>query len=183
MGGYIILGIVVLLGLAVVLIYNGLVRLRVRSDEAWADIETQLKRRYDLIPNLVETVKGYMGHERGLFEKVAELRSRAMEAPGPREKGAAEGELTQALKTLFAVSENYPQLRANENFLKLQESLSGVEEQIQLSRRYYNAVVRDLNTMIQSFPSNLIASTFNFEERDFFELETPEERRPVRVEF
>jgi len=183
MGGYIVLGIVVLLGLAVVLIYNGLVRLRVRSDEAWADIEAQLKRRYDLIPNLVETVKGYMGHERGVFEKVSELRSRAMGAPGPREKGAAEGELTQALKTLFAVSENYPQLRANENFLQLQESLSGIEEQIQLSRRYYNAVVRDLNTMIRSFPSNLIASTFDFKERDFFELETPEERRPVRVQF
>jgi len=164
-------------------VYNGLITLKNRTDEAWSDIDVQLKRRYDLIPNLVETVKGYASHERGLFEKVAELRSRAMGAPGPREKGAAEGDLTQALRTLFAVAENYPQLRANENFLQLQQNLAEIEEQIQLSRRYYNAVVRDLNTRIRLFPSNLIASWFDFTERDFFELEAPEERRPVRVQF
>ncbi|MBI3989740.1 MAG: LemA family protein [candidate division NC10 bacterium] len=183
MTGLLIFGVLVLLVGGVILLYNGLVRLRVRSDEAWSDIDAQLKRRYDLIPNLVETVKGYASHERGLFEKVAELRSRAMGTPGPREKGAVEGELTQALRTLFAVAENYPQLRASENFLQLQQNLAEVEEQIQLSRRYYNAVVRDLNTRIRVFPSNLIASWFDFKERDFFELEAPEERRPVRVQF
>ncbi len=183
MTGWLFFGILVLLVGGAILLYNGLVQLRVRSDEAWSDIEAQLKRRYDLIPNLVEAVKGYASHERGLFEKVAELRSRAMGAPGLREKGQAEGELTQALRTLFAVAENYPQLWANENFLKLQQNLAEVEEQIQLSRRYYNAVVRDLNTRIMVFPSNLIASWFGFKERDFFELEAPEERRPVRVQF
>jgi len=182
MTGVLFVGILVLL-VGGVILYNGLVRLRVRSDEAWSDIEAQLKRRYDLIPNLVEAVRGYASHERGLFEKVAELRSRAIAAPGPREKGAAEGELTQALRTLFAVAENYPELRASENFLQLQQHLAEVEEQIQLSRRYYNAVVRDLNTRIWMFPSNLIASWFGFKEREFFELEAPEERRPVRVQF
>ena len=175
-----IIGVVILSG---ILIYNGLVSLRVRSGEAWADIETQLKRRHDLIPNLVETVKGYMSHERGVLEKVTELRGAAMGASGPQAAAQAEGQLTQALRSLFAVAENYPQLRASENFMGLQQSLGQIEEQIQLSRRYYNAVVRDLNTRIQSFPSNLIASMFGFTLRDFFELETPEERKPVQVRF
>ena len=152
-------------------------------DEAGADIETQLRRRRDLIPNLVETVKGYMSHERGVLEKVTELRGTAMGATGPAAAAQAEGQLTQALRSLFAVAENYPQLRARENFMGLQQSLGQIEEQIQLSRRYYNAVVRDLNTRIQSFPSNLIASWFRFTLRDFFELETPEEGKPVQVRF
>ena len=177
------LGIIGLLILAGILIYNGLVSLRVRSDEAWADIQTQLKRRHDLIPNLVETVKGYMSHERGVIEKVTELRGTAMGASGPATAGQAEGQLTQALRSLFAVAENYPQLRASENFMNLQQNLGQIEEQLQLSRRYYNAVVRDLNTRIQSFPSNLIASMYGFRPRDFFELETPEEGRPIQVRF
>ena len=177
------LGIIGLLILAGILIYNGLVSLRVRSSEAWADIQTQLKRRHDLIPNLVETVKGYMGHERGVLEKVTELRGTAMGASGPAAAAQAEGQLTQALRSLFAVAENYPQLRASENFMNLQQNLGQIEEQLQLSRRYYNAVVRDLNTRIQAFPSNLIASMFGFTLRDFFELETPEEGRPVQVRF
>ncbi len=177
------LGIIGLVILSGILVYNSLVSLRVRSGEAWADIETQLKRRHDLIPNLVETVKGYMGHERGVLEKVTELRGAAMGASGPAAAAQAEGQLTQALRSLFAVAENYPQLRATENFMNLQQNLGQIEEQIQLSRRYYNAVVRDLNTRIQSFPSNLIASTFGFTMRDFFELETPEEGKPVQVRF
>ena len=177
------LGIIGLVILSGILVYNGLVSLRVRSNEAWADIETQLKRRHDLIPNLVETVKGYVSHERGVLEKVTELRGAAMGASGPAATAQAEGQLTQALRSLFAVAENYPQLRATENFMNLQQNLGQIEEQIQLSRRYYNAVVRDLNTRIQSFPSNLIASTFGFTLRDFFELETPEEGRPVQVRF
>ena len=177
------LGIIGLVILSGILVYNSLVSLRVRSGEAWADIQTQLKRRHDLIPNLVETVKGYMSHERGVLEKVTELRGAAMGASGPAAAAQAEGQLTQALRSLFAVAENYPQLRATENFMNLQQNLGQIEEQIQLSRRYYNAVVRDLNTRIQSFPSNLIASTFGFTMRDFFELETPEEGRPVQVRF
>jgi len=177
------LGIIGLVILSGILVYNSLVSLRVRSGEAWADIQTQLKRRHDLIPNLVETVKGYMSHERGVLEKVTELRGAAMGASGPVAAAQAEGQLTQALRSLFAVAENYPQLRATENFMNLQQNLGQIEEQIQLSRRYYNAVVRDLNTRIQSFPSNLIASTFGFTLRDFFELETPEEGRPVQVRF
>jgi len=183
MGLWIGLGVVALVIVAGILIYNSLVSLRVRSGEAWADIETQLKRRHDLIPNLVETVKGYLAHERGVLEKVTELRGAAMGASGPAAAAQAEGQLTQALRTLFAVAENYPQLRASENFMGLQQTLGQIEEQVQLSRRYYNAVVRDLNTRIQSFPSNLIATLFEFRERDFFELETPEEGRPVQVRF
>lgn len=177
------LGIVGLVILGGILIYNSLVSLRVRSDEAWADIETQLKRRHDLIPNLVEAVKGYMGHERGVLEKVTELRGTAIGATGPVAAAQAEGQLTQALRSLFAVAENYPQLRASENFMNLQQTLGQIEEQLQLSRRYYNAVVRDLNTKIQSFPSNIVASMFKFILREFFELETPEEGRPVQVRF
>jgi len=183
MGLWIGLGVVALVIVAGILIYNGLVSLRVRSGEAWADIEAQLKRRHDLIPNLVETVKGYMAHERGVLEKVTELRGAAMGASGPSAAAQAEGQLTQALRTLFAVAENYPQLRASENFMNLQQTLGQIEEQVQLSRRYYNAVVRDLNTRIQSFPSNLVATLFSFRERDFFELETPEEGRPIQVRF
>jgi LemA protein len=169
--------LVVIVGL-VFLMYNSLVKLRVMAEGAWADIDVQLKRRYDLIPNLVETVKGYAAHERGTLEAVVDARSRAMSAQGPAAKGAAEGELSGALKSLFALSENYPQLRAAENFGQLQSSLAAIEDAIQNARRYYNAVVRDLNTKIQQFPSNLIALSFGFKPREFFEAGDTERATP-----
>jgi LemA protein len=168
--------------LAVFVIYNSLIKLRVQADAAWSDIDVQLKRRYDLVPNLVETVKGYAAHERGTLDSVVEARSRAMMAQGPAEKARAEGELTGTLKSLFALAENYPQLRAVEGFTQLQGSLAQIEDAIQNARRYYNAVVRDLNTKIHQFPSNLVARTFAFREREFFEM--PEAERSVpRVSF
>jgi LemA protein len=162
--------ILIALVVLVFVLYNGLVRLKVRADAAWADIDVQLKRRYDLVPNLVETVKGYAGHERETLEAVVDARSRAMAAQGPAAKGDAENQLTGALKSLFALSEAYPQLRAAENFASLQASLASIEDAIQNARRYYNAVVRDLNTRILTFPSNLVARTFGFREREFFEI-------------
>jgi LemA protein len=170
--------ILIALVLFVFVLYNGLVRLKVQADAAWADIDVQLKRRYDLIPNLVETVKGYAGHERGTLEAVIAARSRAMAATGPAEKAEAENQLTGALKSLFALSEAYPQLRAAENFASLQASLSSIEDAIQNARRYYNAVVRDLNTRILTFPSNLIARTFGFREREYFEIAEGERSVP-----
>ncbi len=167
----------------VIVLYNRLAALRVRADAAWADIDAQLKRRYDLIPNLVETVKGYMGHERGVLERVTELRSQAIAAQGPAEQAKAENLLTQALRSVFAVAENYPQLRAAENFSQLQGTLTEIEEMIQSARRYYNAVVRDYNTRVHVVPSSLVASMFNFKDREYFELTSPEEREPVRVDF
>jgi len=176
--------IAILIVIAVVLIgmYNSLVQLRVRCDSAWSDIDVQLKRRHDLIPNLVETVKGYAAHEKGTFENIAKFRSQAMQAVTPADKAAAENQLTGALKSLFAVAENYPQLRASEEFTQLQGSLSQTEDSIQNSRRYYNAVVRDLNTKIQSFPTNLIAGMFGFTQRQFFETAATD-REPVQVKF
>jgi LemA protein len=165
-----------------VLIYNSLVRLRVQADNAWADIDVQLKRRYDLIPNLVETVKGYAAHERGTLEAVIEARSRAMAAQGPAAKAEAEGELQRTLKSLFALSEAYPQLQAAENFRSLQDSLTRIEEAVQSARRYYNAVVRDLNTKIHQFPTNLVATVFGFREREFFQIAEAEREAP-RVQF
>src|SRR5690606_1883133 len=153
----------------VFVIYNSLIKLRVQADAAWSDIDVQLKRRYDLVPNLVETVKGYAAHERGTLDAVVEARSRAMMAQGPAEKAAAENALTGTLKSLFALAENYPQLRAVEGFTQLQGSLSQIEDAVQNARRYYNAVVRDLNTKIHQFPSNLVARTFGFRDREFFE--------------
>lgn len=182
MGGYIVLGIIVLIAIAVMLMYNGLVQLRVRCDSAWSDIDVQLRRRHDLIPNLVETVKGYATHEKGTFEDIAKFRSLAMQATTPADKAAAENQLTGALKTLFAVAENYPQLKASEEFTQLQGSLNEIEDAIQNARRYYNAVVRDLNTKIQSFPTNLIAGTFGFTQRQFFEAAAAD-REPVQVKF
>jgi len=176
----VILGVLVLFA---VLIYNSLVRLRAQCDGAWADIDVQLKRRHDLIPNVVETVKGYAGHERQTLDSVVSARSRAMAAQGPAAKAEAEGMLTQALKTLFALAEAYPQLRAVESFTQLQATLGQMEEAVQNARRYYNAVVRDLNTRIQQFPSNLIANLFGFKLREFFELTTPAEREVPRVSF
>ena len=183
MVGYIILIFIVLLVIGVISIYNGLVSLRNRTKEAWADIDVQLKRRYNLIPNLVETVKGYATHERGLFEKVTEARSRAMEAKGLREKGEAENALSGTLKSLFAVSENYPELKASQYFLELQKELRDTEDKVQAARRFYNGNVRDLNIKVESFPSNIIASMFGFKQMELFELEEPEKREPVEVKF
>ena len=180
--GWIVLGVLVLLGFFLVGMYNSLVQLRVRSDSAWSDIDVQLKRRHDLIPNLVETVKGYAAHEKGTFENIAKFRSMAMQATGPVDKAAAENQLTGALKSLFAVAENYPELKASEQFTQLQASLSQIEDAIQNARRYYNAVVRDLNTKIQSFPTNILAGMFGFQQKQFFEAEAGD-REPVAVKF
>jgi LemA protein len=183
MAGFIILGILVVIAVVLISMYNGLVQLRVRCDSAWSDIDVQLKRRHDLIPNVVETVKGYAAHEKGTFENIARFRSQAMQATTPADKAAAENQLTGALKSLFAVAENYPELKASEEFTQLQGSLSQMEDSIQNARRYYNAVVRDLNTKIQSFPTNIIAGMFNFTARQFFEISEPTDREPVQVKF
>lgn len=167
----------------VVLVFNGLVQLRVRADGAWSDISVQLKRRYDLIPNVVEAVKGYAAHEQRVFQQVTEARSWAMQATSPKEKEAAEGMLTGALKSLFAVAENYPQLRANENFMGLQQSLTQVEEALQGARRYYNAVVRDYNTKLTVFPDRLIAQAGGFTSKEFFQLDSTEEAKAPKVSF
>ena len=166
-----------------VLIYNGLIQLRVRGDGAWSDIGVQLKRRYDLIPNIVEAVKGYAAHEQKVFIQVTEARSRAMQATSPKEKEAAEGMLTGTLKSLFAVAENYPQLRANENFMGLQQSLTQVEEALQGARRYYNAVVRDYNTKCQTLPDRFIAQVGRFTPKEFFQLDSAEEAKAPKVSF
>ena len=164
-------------------IYNGLVRLKVQCDNAWADIDVQLKRRYDLIPNLVETVKGYAAHERGTLDAVVSARNRAMTAQGPAAKGEAEGVLTGALRQLFALAEAYPQLRAVESFTQLQGTLAQIEDTLQNARRYYNAVVRDLNTKIAQFPSNIIAGMFRFTPREFFQIAAAAEREAPKVSF
>ncbi|HUP89247.1 MAG TPA: LemA family protein [Longimicrobiales bacterium] len=176
--------IVVLVAIAAMIfwLYNSLVKLRVQADGAWADIEVQLKRRHDLIPNLVETVKGYAGHERGTLEAVVQARSAAMSAHGTTQQVAAENMLSGALKSLFALAEAYPQLRATENFNQLQAQLSAVENDVGNSRRYYNAVVRDLNTKIAQFPSNIVARSFMFHPRPFFEA-TEEDRAVPKVSF
>jgi LemA protein len=177
------LAILVVVGLIVAGMYNGLVQLKVRADNAWSDIDIQLKRRHDLIPNLVETVKGYAAHEKGTFENVARYRSAAMAATSTEDRAQAEGQLTQALRGLLAVAEAYPELKANTQFQALQQSLSELEDALQNSRRYYNAVVRDLNTKIQSFPTNIIAGMFNFQQRQFFEISDPTERAVPTVKF
>ncbi len=166
-----------------ILTYNRLITLKNRAKEAWSDIDVQLKRRYNLIPNLVETVKGYATHERELFEKVTEARTRAMGATNPKEKGQAENMLTNTLKSLFAVAENYPDLKAAANFLELQRELRDTEDKIQAARRFYNTNVRDLNIKTESFPVNLIASPLGFAKMDFFEIEEPAAREPVSVKF
>jgi len=181
----ILLVVLVILILWIILTYNRLITLRNRAKEAWADIDVQLKRRYDLISNLVETVKGYAAHEKEVFEKVTEARTRAMGAAGIKEKGEAENFLSQTLKSLFAVAENYPNLRASENFQKLQDELTDTEDKIQAARRFYNGNVRDLNITIESFPANIIASIFRFAKMDFFEIGEGEiaAREPVKVKF
>lgn len=164
-------------------IFNSLVVAKNRVNEAWSDIEVQLKRRYDLIPNLVETVKGYAAHEKELFEKVTEARTRAMSAKTIKEHTEAENFLSSTLKTLFAVAENYPTLRASENFLELQRELTDTENKIQAARRFYNGNVRDFNTKIQIFPNNLVSGWFKFTPREFFELEEAKEKEPISVKF
>lgn len=180
---WIFLAAIGVLVVAVVLAYNSLVRLRVRSENAWADIDVQLKRRHDLIPNLVETVRGYAEHERDTLESVVRARDRAVQATGPAEQAEAETGLTRALRQLFALAEDYPELRAVESFTRLQESLNRIEEAIQDARRYYNAVVRDYNTRVQQFPTNVIADAFGFHEREFFEIEDAEVRTVPEVDF
>ena len=181
---YIVLGIIVAFVLFLIFKYNGFITLRTRSQEAWADIDVQLKRRYDLIPNLVNTVKGYAAHEAGTFEKVTEARSKAMQAGTLAEKGDAENALTETLKSLFAISEAYPELKANTNFIELQRELSDTENKIMASRRFYNGNVRDFNTGVQMFPGNLIAGMFKFTTLEFFELEQDSaEKNPVEVKF
>jgi len=180
---YIIIGIIVLLVLWIIITYNSLIVLRNRSKEAWSDIEVQLKRRYDLIPNLVETVKGYAIHERELFEKVTEARTRAMGAQTMKDKAEAENMLSSTLKSLFAVAENYPQLRAVESFLELQRELRDTEDKIQAARRFYNGNVRDINIKVESFPANIVANLFGFGKLEFFELEESAAKEPVAVKF
>ncbi len=179
----ILLVVLAIVAIAVIAIYNGLVRLRVQCDNAWSDIDVQLKRRYDLIPNLVETVKGYAAHEKGTLEAVISARNRAMTTQGPAAKAEAEGALTAALRQVFALAEAYPQLRAVESFTQLQGTLNQIEDAVQNARRYYNAVVRDLNTKIAEFPSNIIAGMFNFKPREFFEITAPAEREVPKVSF
>lgn len=179
----IIIIIVIAIVLWLVLTFNGLVRRRYRVREAWSDIDVQLKRRYDLIPNIVETVKGYMTHERNVFEKVTEARTKAMGAQSKDEKAGAENMLSNTLKTLFAVSENYPDLKANANFLDLQRELADTENKIQASRRFYNTNVMDYNTKIATIPTNLIAGPFGFKKEEFFGVESDTEKEPVEVKF
>jgi len=172
---------VIVLGIAV---YNKLIRLKNTVKSSWSDIDVQLKKRYDLVPNLVETVKGYASHEKTVFENVTTARSTAMRASTPADKAKAENMLSETLKSLFAVAEAYPELKANTNFLQLQSQLKDLEDNIEYARRYYNAVVRDFNILIESFPSNIVASSFGFKQEEFFELEAPEvERKPVKVSF
>ncbi len=182
-GFWIFLAIIVVVGIVVIGLYNGLVKLRVQTDSAWSDIDIQLKRRHDLIPNLVETVKGYATHERGTFEDIAKFRSAAISATTPADKAQAEGQLTRALGGLYAVAENYPQLQADQNFLSLQNTLAEVETNIQNARRYYNAVVRDFNTKVQTFPTNIFANMLGFHTRQFFEMENVADRENVAVKF
>jgi LemA protein len=180
---WIIFAVVAVLIFFVIATYNGMVQLRVQADNAWADIDVQLKRRYDLVPNLVETVKGYAGHEKGTLEAVVQARNAAMSAQGPAAKAEAEGMLTGALRQLFALSEAYPQLRAVESFTSLQTALSEIEDQLQNARRYYNAVVRDFNTKIAQFPGNIFAGIFGFHPREFFELKEAAQREAPKVSF
>lgn len=180
---YIFLAIAILIILWPILIYNDLIKRKNRCQEAWSDIEVQLKRRYNLIPNLVNTVKGYAGHERETLEKVIQARNQAQRAQGIKEQAKAENMLSQTLKSLFALSENYPDLKASQNFLELQRELRDTEDKIMAARRFYNQNVRDFNIKIQSFPSNLIAKTFNFKEEELFDLEEERARSVPEVKF
>lgn len=180
---YVILGVIVLVVLYLVAVYNGLIRMKVRTEEAWSDVEIQLKRRYDLIPNLVETVKGYAKHEKSAFESVTKARAEALGAKGIEDKSKAEGALAGALKSVFAIAEAYPDLKANQNFMKLQEDLTDTEDKIQAARRFYNGNVRDLNIAIQTFPKNMIANSLGFKQKELFELTEEAAKEPVKVKF
>jgi LemA protein len=180
---WIIAIIVVVLIVAAIAIYNKLISLNIRCDEASSDIDVQLKRRYDLIPNLVESVKGYATHEKSVFENVTKARAEALGAKGMEEKAKAENQLTEALKSVFAVAENYPDLKANENFAKLQDELTDTENKIQASRRFYNANVRDFNIAIQVFPSSIVANMKGFKSRELFDMDDEQAKEPVKVEF
>src|SRR5512141_2851473 len=182
----IILIVLAVLAIAGIIMYNGLVRANVRVNEAWSDITVQLKRRYDLIPNIVNTVKGYATHEKEVFEKVTEARSNAMNAQGVAEAAKAENQFQDTLKSLFAVAENYPQLKANENFLQLQGDLADTEDKIQAARRFYNGSARDLNIKVQTFPTNIFAGMMGFKKREFFEVGEAEQaavNKAVDVQF
>ena len=176
----IILGVIVV---AVIGIYNGLIQFRNRCENAWAQVDVQLRRRYDLIPNLMETVKGYAKHEKEVFLKVTEARAQAINAGTVKDQGKAENMLSGALKSLFAVAENYPDLKANQNFLMLQEELAGTEGKIAYARQFYNDMTMKFNTKQQVFPANIIAGMFGFKEREYFEIDEAEAREPVKVEF
>lgn len=178
----IVLGIIVL-GLWLVAIYNSLIKLKNQVDEGWSDIDIQLKRRHDLIPNLIETIKGYAAHEKQLFENVTQARAAALNAKAPAAMAQAENNLMGALKSLFAVAENYPDLKANQNFAKLQDELTDTENKIQASRRFYNGVVRDFNIKIEIFPNNLVAGLLGFKKREFYEVDSPTERQNIEVKF
>jgi len=184
MSFWLILVIVIfLIVIWLIAIFNGLIARKNRVDEAWADIEVQLKRRYDLIPNLMETVKGYAVHEKELFERVTQARTQAMNAKTIKEHAKSENFLSTTLKSLFAVAENYPNLKANENFLEFQRELTDTEDKIQAARRFYNTNVRDFNTKIQIFPNNLVAKWLKFAPREFFEIEEPKEKEAISVKF
>lgn len=180
---WIVLAIIAVIVIAIISMYNGLVRLNIRGNEAWSDIEVQLKRRYDLIPNLVETVKGYAKHEKEAFENVTKARAEALGAQGIGDKAKAENQLEGALKSIFAVAEAYPELKANENFLGLQTELTDTEDKIQAARRFYNGVIRDFNIAIMTFPTNIFAGMLGFKSRDLFELEEAAAKEPVKVDF
>jgi LemA protein len=183
LGGWIFLGVLALVVWFAVVTYNRLVGLRQRSEAAWSDIDVQLKRRTDLVPNVVETVKGYAAHERTTLDQVVRARGAAVGATTPETRAQAENQLSGALRQLFALAESYPELKANRNFQALHQSLDQIEAAVQDSRRYYNAVARDLNTTIESFPSNFIATFFRFARRAYFELDRPEDRQVPRVSF
>jgi len=181
--GWILLAVAALIILWFITTYNRLIAARNAADNSWADIDVQLKRRYDLIPNLVESVKGYAAHEKGLFENVTKARTAAMAATTPAQHAAAENMLSGTLKSLFAVAENYPDLKASQNFLGLQSELADAEDKIQAARRFYNANVRDFNTMLQVFPTNLIANSMGFKAREFFEVADAAQREAPAVKF
>ena len=181
--GWIIFAVVVILIIAVIAMYNGLVQARIKVDNAWSQIDVQLQRRFDLIPNFVETVKGYMNHESETFEKIAELRTSWANSESVAEKASLDNQLSDALKTIMAVSENYPDLKANQNFSELSEELRNTENKISFSRQFYNDTVTMYNTKLEVFPSNIIAGIFNFKARDLFETESAEARKNVKVDF
>ncbi len=186
MKAWIIIAVVAAILLLIVFIYNSLVRAKVRTDEAWSDVSVQLKRRYDLIPNLVNAVKGYAKHEREVFEKVTQTRAQALSAQTVGQAAEADNQFQKALKSLFAVAEAYPQLRASENFQQLQTELVDTEDKIQAARRFYNGAVRDLNTKIQTFPTNIFAGMLGFKLREFFSVDanqSAEVKEPVKVDF